>query len=622
MAVRPDSESIQRLLQKSGSLWSSYATAATDARLPAECNQIQNVLSRVPAFPTRLLQSNQTTSTLRYLHSAFGLQISGRSSWHTSHGECELPPKILHCDILCGVRSSTGCVLVEHCRFADWPGIQNEDEEERRGNHLAILILAWSYILSARWIELQGNGHGMHYADMQAAWLKKEEEQGEEDVSQGIIEVDIGEASLGAARWWAAILAAGDGWRAELTVGDQLYRSPWSAHIASSRKLKLRTIHTHAPNESQLPPSSDEALDYLREYCESHGIGSQCIPALAASLFLPWKNGEKDSPVSLPVPKIFQAPTVSERKPSSSSSSPLQNTLRTQYQLLPYYMTLSCNVWGLRALLCGTFYEPAVPCILVSPWLQPVFEMIDPIIAREDFGRFVTIMSKRQPRLAALWLGAVMLGIEKTVLLYTRAGPPVELHVAAWTGTIHSFINFTSHSRCVKGNEISRAGECRLLFLTGCENHLRVPIFPWQPFGSTPLELTEIEVQQHATCRGHELQYEGWCWDTADGLSSGDCGFGRNIAMDATATEIDIASVSASTHLRALESENLSKSATRGIFGWLRADGYPPNEKDIFTHDWFDVGSSSEEGSVASENSSPEDSKCIVAWLDTVGKVE
>jgi hypothetical protein len=42
------------------------------------------------------------------------------------------------------------------CAFAEhWPGVQEGDGQATEGNHLAILLLAWAYILSARWVELQ-----------------------------------------------------------------------------------------------------------------------------------------------------------------------------------------------------------------------------------------------------------------------------------------------------------------------------------------------------------------------------------------------------------------------------------------------------------------------------------
>jgi hypothetical protein len=86
----------------------------------------------------------------------------------------------------------------------------------------------------------------------------------------------------------------------------------------------------------------------------------------------------------------------------------------------------------MRALLYNSFFDPTVSYNLVSPWMQPVFEIINPIIAREGFTSLTMIMSRRQPSLAALWLDAIVLGMEKTTLQPVRIGLlAVKLHAAA-----------------------------------------------------------------------------------------------------------------------------------------------------------------------------------------------
>lgn len=195
-AVQPDSETIQQLLRRSCSLWSSYAVATTDPRLPAECIKLRNILGRVPKFPKNPLLANNQSSTLQYRHSRFDLRICGVSTWRTSLGNCNLPPKTVCHELLCGVHNSIGCAFAEHSRFTNWPGVQEVDGQLIEGNHLAILALAWAYILSARWIELQSPYSlresfplgGMYYSDLQATRLTNDE-----DTPAGAIEVDIGE---------------------------------------------------------------------------------------------------------------------------------------------------------------------------------------------------------------------------------------------------------------------------------------------------------------------------------------------------------------------------------------------------------------------------------------------
>ena len=84
-----------------------------------------------------------------------------------------------------------------------------------------------------------------------------------------------------------------------------------------------------------------------------------------------------------------------------------------------------------------------------------------------------------------------------------------------------------------------------------------------------------------------------------------------------TATEFDSASVTSQTK-GFLQSELLSEAATQSIFGWLRVDGYLPIEKGIFTHNWFDVGSSSEESALSGDDSPVTEQSIIKVWLDRI----
>jgi len=58
-------------------------------------------------------------------------------------------------------------------------------------------------------------------------------------------------------------------------------------------------------------------------------------------------------------------------------------------------MSLSCNRQGIEALLCGSFFGLEVSCNLVSPWLEPIFEVIDPLVARADYETLAMVMGKR-----------------------------------------------------------------------------------------------------------------------------------------------------------------------------------------------------------------------------------
>lgn len=291
-AVRPDPLAVQQMLQKSRSLWSSYAAASTNCQLPPQCIQLRNILGRVPAFPTRTLESNGKQSLLRYNASDSGLAITGTSTWCTSQGECKLPPitmdRAYHYRwLICGVRSSLCCTLAKSSPFAEWPGVQEVDEQSPAGNHLAILILAWAFILSARWVELQSSGvlGSVHYTGLQASGQNKAG-----NIDADPIEVDVGGGSKGAARWWASILASGEGWRAWLAIDGKVYRSPWSLTSPPITSSSLRG-QLHQAAQTQLPPLSRIVpilLRLLKKLCNICSIIATTM-ASAASAYLLWQ---------------------------------------------------------------------------------------------------------------------------------------------------------------------------------------------------------------------------------------------------------------------------------------------------------------------------------------------
>ncbi|KAJ8070713.1 hypothetical protein OCU04_001084 [Sclerotinia nivalis] len=600
------------MLARSYQTWLSY-TAETNPQdgFQPDCILLRNILSRVPAFLANGFSKDCKSPQFKLRHSESTnnnstLYINGWSTWNISEGNCSLKEKIMHHQLLLGLQRSTQCYFTEDSPFSNWPGVQGEQKSPAQGNCLAILSFAWAYILSALWVEMQQSkgtrpaptqrDDRIYYLCSQAKWTC----DGDEDLA-GDLEVDLGDIDDDAARWWTALLANGEGWRATITRDSKVYRSPWSISLAAAQSFKLRrTAHyQNSYSEIDIPPSSDQALQFLSDFCILHNTRSQSSVALAATLTFPFLN---NMTAMLPLPKLNSCPIPSKTMslallptsiyPSTPPFSPSRLETEIVFEegkLLPYYMTLSCDSRGMQSLLCGSFFDPEVSCNLVSPWLEPIFSIIDPIIQRGDYGALAIVMGKRQPKLASLWLGAIISGMAQVTLPYVRNGSlSVELHASAWTSTIHSFINARPSIQCtIDNNGISRSDECRLLYLTESEGHSRVPVCPWKPFGTTLLCDTEIEVRQHAKCSGHYLQYLSWSWELTDGTSSIDRGFSTEIEFTEIFTNSgDI--VSEVWKDRELKSELLSELATRSIFGWLRVTGYPRCEQDIYRHSWID----------------------------------
>lgn len=87
-------------------------------------------------------------------------------------------------------------------------------------------------------------------------------------------------------------------------------------------------------------------------------------------------------------------------------------------------------------------FRSQVSCNLVNSWIEPIFKVIDPLIAKSDYKTLTILMGKRQPRPAALGIGAFISGVANNIFQHVRIGLlPTEIHCSAWTGKAHSFIS-------------------------------------------------------------------------------------------------------------------------------------------------------------------------------------
>ena len=273
--------------------------------------------------------------------------------------------------------------------------------------------------MSALWIELQETEPGQsnqknprsYYLDPQA------EQQYDSQGSPDYTKVYLGDVDEEAWRWWAAILATGEGWRVEIDGNRRPYRSPWSIFIETGtpQQFKLRgNFRRQSLKAERLsPPSSQKALGFLANYCNLHHLKSQCSVALAATLFIPCHKT-----ITFPLP-VMRTDYPSASVPPHTNHKVI---VFEEAKLLPYYMKMSTHVRFMGGLLMSSLYEPKVPCNLVDAWLQPFFEIIDPLVESGDFLKIAMIMGNRQPKLAALWLGVVISGSLEHILRAARAG--------------------------------------------------------------------------------------------------------------------------------------------------------------------------------------------------------
>lgn len=204
---------------------------------------------------------------------------------------------------LCCSTAHKMCAGGGNC-LSSWQGVQGLPDEAVDGNYLAVMVLAWPYILSARWLEMQQSTcalkgsssirNAVRYLETRAQWTDRLSQD-----QTDCINIDLGTVDASAARWWAAILAPGEGRCASITRDSQVYRSPWSVSVTSSRPLSLRAIIRH-PDAECSPPSAADTLRFLSEFCATYGLYGQCAAALTAALFIPFHN---DGTATLPLPR-------------------------------------------------------------------------------------------------------------------------------------------------------------------------------------------------------------------------------------------------------------------------------------------------------------------------------
>lgn len=434
-----------------------------------------------------------------------------------------------------------------------------------KDDHVTILVLAWAYIISARWTELIPGANNVQYTETSTGSSRQ-------DIA--IINVPITAASGQAARWWQAVLAPGQGWLATVEAdGGRLY-SPWSNRL-SSRTILMPVYLEESPVPSA-PADSATSLQFLWEYVAIYDVADQSRAALSAVLCLPYAT-RSSSKITLP------APCISTNVSQSETDRELSPLSLTQVDKL---MILSCNIRGLEALLLSTFFDPAVPCNLVSPFLQGTFAALDSI--SNDTILLLRALLQHSPEVEFLWVGALILGKHTSLLDHARHGfSEIDLLSAVWTGTIQTFMQLPVSAPTP--GYIRREDECRLAYLVSKDYQRNIPFYPWKPFGSVQIKDAELDVQIHAGCRGHGLRYKGWawdCWDNGEPVSIMHHPPASNGA-DEQPSPLPHADIQVPYDKLELEDDSASCTATLNIFMWLRRGGFAASEQHIRGHEWL-----------------------------------
>ncbi|OAR03087.1 hypothetical protein LLEC1_07144 [Akanthomyces lecanii] len=576
-AVRLSDDDFRRVYDFGFRTWADlYALAVTSPAAPTFVKAATDAFLHQPSFPRTLRLKNE-------YERAFA---TGLSSWSAGGNTCGLSS--FSTPVQIGVTRKEPIKLSISAAMQDKhaPPLSSCDE-----NYISILMLAWAYILSARWVEIMPESCSISYTESCA--FHGHDMTTKSRNSGDTIEIDIGEASPEESRWWAGILAQGQGWQAAMRSGHhRTLLSPWETRLHSTQSFSISAAIQ--PSASQCPaPSFSQAKAYLRRLCERHDIFDQSLAALSAVLLFPAFAVSQELP--LPIPRTRDHSTRRKRSVQASARQGHDRLYQTEY--LDKCLTSSCHTKGIRPILLSVFYEPSIYCNAVTPWLRGSLAAINTLAVGKPsvLWRMVAL---RAPAASWLWLGAITLGFEEKLMREVGFGQmPIDLTSFAWSGTIQSFMQEPISKSCMHKRCIERADECRLLFLAQSNYHSRLPVCQWRPFGATPLEDVDIEVRSHVECQGHRLRYEGFFWNCTDGTRMHCPSHGARV-FAATVRPIGSGPRPTSHHTVVRDNEVVSENATRSIFGWLRFDGYAPREKAIWEHEWFAISDSDEDESL------------------------
>lgn len=591
-AVTPCPESCRSVFELGFRTWSSYSQ-----RVP--CRAEQEALESLRAVDHAFPCHPALPSGLNLEKSSDCWTASGVSFWDSAAGSTSSDSSLPSCGPgLPGIEPQKHSFPVTKSKPTK---LTLSDSSESgllsllgdKDDHVTILILAWAYILSARWTELIPGVKKMQYTGKRAESSKN---------GPSIISVPIEAMSREAARWWQAVLAPGQGWLATVDTGGRTLYSPWSVTLSSKTAL-IPLFREHSPAPAAAPDSTT-ALGYLSEYVAMYGVDDQSRAALSAVLCLPFATRFR-SRVTLTAPSV----TTRVPRPQQGKASPPLSLAQVDKLLL-----LSCNARGVEALLLSCFFDPSVPCNLVSPYQQGIFAALDKI--SHDSPLLLHTLLRISPRVGFLWVGAVVLGAHTSLLEEARDGYlETGLLSAAWTGTIQTFMQLPV-SATTQSGRIRREDECRLAYLASKDFQQNMPFTPWKPFGSVELKDAELDVQIHGGCRGHGLRYKGWawdCWEDGQAISVMQQPPVLNHADQQPVSGVPDPSVKVPYDMLDLEHTSASGTATLNIFMWLRRTGFAASEQHIRRHEWLcEVFDEEEEDAYESWPEDDDDGACAV----------
>ncbi|KAB8259396.1 hypothetical protein BDV32DRAFT_159308 [Aspergillus pseudonomiae] len=320
-----------------------------------------------------------------------------------------------------------------------------------RSGYLTSIVLAWSYIISCRWVEI----------------LQQTGEESQILHEQGMQIEDC---------FWDIVTRGC--WVARVKKHKDVFYSPWM--------LRREGISIKRRDWKPVISSSSLAFDILLGFCMLESLEGEFITGFASVLILTSRH--------TPPPK-FAPPMMISAAPTRSSCRPKDMVFLELYRSIDKFMSLSSTQDALDSLLCSVFFDPSVPCNLVGAASLGVKKALSEV-DRIDNRQLLSAVTNMKPYLSLLWAAAVCNDQAASFLnMALRGLPPICLVAAFWTNTAQSFLQMVYPGHDLEESTTSRAHEFQTSFF--CRPELSVPWSPAPPFGTTPVKNLSLEVRAH-----------------------------------------------------------------------------------------------------------------------------
>ncbi|RAL15573.1 uncharacterized protein BO97DRAFT_312849, partial [Aspergillus homomorphus CBS 101889] len=402
-----------------------------------------------------------------------------------------------------------------------------------RAEYFTSIVLAWSYIFSARWVEL------LQQAGLECQMFHDQRLQLEDSFWDIILQ----------GRWKAHLERLGEN-------KEALYPL-WM--------LRLPGMSKHQDDLAPVAADSALAFHILLDFCTSEGLEGELLIGLASILFLHSRDGSRAK---------FPPPAMIPAKSFDSTTTQNNTIFHKLFQNIDQCMFLSSTWDAVDSLLCSAFFDPSVPCNLEGAASLGVLEGLS-LGDEIDDVQLLHAITYVKPHLSLFWAAAIY--SNRAMMFLNRSLdslPEISLPAAYWTNTTQSFLQVTYRSAYTAEPIVDRVREFQTFHFCPPElecSGLQWPRSPVPPFGATPFTNLSLEVREHL---GHMHRPHSWniCWKLRSGKR-----FPTNIEHHLKPSRVrtinyycPVGHVNDPPHPRREIAEKQSWAATQSLFSWQR----------------------------------------------------